>query len=95
MLKVVTTFKDSEVVLDGIIWELTVTLANFRSSTTRYFKLIPFQDNSIGRERLTELITRKNGFIHSMMASSVVDGGWYDGVFNPAGFYLEVIEGVE
>lgn len=46
-LKVVTISKDSEVVLNGLIRALTVTPSEFRTSTTRDFKLIPFQDNTI------------------------------------------------
>lgn len=71
-LKVVMTTKDSKAVLSGIIWALTV---KFGTSTMRDFRLVPFQDNAIGGEGLTECITQQNSFLHTAVAILVVDGG--------------------
>ena len=74
-LKVVTVEKDADAVLNGLIAALTRTPTKFRHSTTVDFKLIPFQNNAIGRDGITQLITRQNNYLHSSMATSVVDGG--------------------
>ena len=74
-LKVVTTEKGSEAFLNGLIECLTCTPIAFKYSTTVDFKLIPFKNNAIGRDGITELITRQNNFLHNSMATSVVDGG--------------------
>jgi len=74
-LKVVTTAEDSKVVLDGLITALTKTPREFQSSSTADFKLIPFQDNAIGRDGITELIERQNNYLHKTWAISVMDGG--------------------
>jgi len=72
-LRLVSAFKDIALVLDVLILALTVTPPNFRMSTTWYFKIIPFQDNVIGREGLTQLITRQNDFLH-LIWRLMVDG---------------------
>jgi len=74
-LKVVTVDEDAEVVLDGLIESLTRTPPEFKYSTTVDFKLIPFKNNAINGEGLTELFARHNNYLHSTMATSVVDGG--------------------
>ena len=74
-LKVVTTETDSQDVLDGLITALTKTPRDFQSSPTVDFKLIPFQDNAIGRDGITELIERQNNYLHKTWAISVIDGG--------------------
>ena len=71
----VTTEEDAEAVLNGLIECLTRTPTAFKYSTTVDFKLIPFQNHAIGRDGITELITRQNNFLHNSMATSVVDGG--------------------
>ena len=74
-LKVVTVEHDADKVLNGLIESLTRTPKEFQYSTTVDFKLIPFQSNAIGREGITELITCQNNFLHSTVATSVIDGG--------------------
>lgn len=74
-LKVVTVEEDSDAVLHGLIKALTRASPEFNYSTTVDFKLTPFQHNAIGRHGITQLITRQNNFLHSSMATSVVDWG--------------------
>ena len=74
-LKVVTTEADSQAILDGLIVALTQTPKEFQTSSTVDFKLIPFRDNAIGRDGITELIERQNSFLHKTCAISVIDGG--------------------
>jgi len=93
-LKVVITSKDSEAALNRLIRALKVNPSEFKNLTMRDFKLIPFQDNVIGREGLTELTTRQNGVLHSTVEILLVDGGWCDGVSKPEKFDMEVAEGV-
>lgn len=57
-LKVVTTKADSQDVLEGFIAAPTKTPREFQLSLTVNFKLVPFQDDAIGRDRITELIER-------------------------------------
>lgn len=75
VLRVVTTEDDSEAALYGLIDTLTCTPLEAKLSTTVYFKVTPFQNNDIGRDGITELITRQNNLLHNTMATSVVDGG--------------------
>ena len=73
--KAVTTATDSQEVLNGLITSLTKTPREFQSSLTVDFTLIPFQDNVIGRDDITELIEHQNKFLHKTWAISVIDGG--------------------
>ena len=59
--------EDAYTVMNGLIECLTHTMVDF--------KLIPFQNNVIGRDGITELITCQNNFLHRSMVTSVVDGG--------------------
>ena len=52
-LKVVSTEEDAGTVLNGLIEALTNTPQEYTHSTTVDFKLIPFQNNVIGRDGLT------------------------------------------
>ena len=74
-LKVVTVENDAEAVLNGLIKSLTRTPNTFRYSTTVDFKLVPFQNNAIGTEGITKLITQQNNYLHNTVATSVIDGG--------------------
>ena len=85
-MRVNTTQDDGEPVLNGLINALIETPHSFRRSNTRDFKLIPFQDNTIGRDGLTELITQQNELLHSTIAILVVDGGWCNWLFTPKAF---------
>ena len=58
-LKVVTVETDAEAVLQGLIESLTRTPKTYEYSTTVDFKLIPFQNNAIGKDGITELVTRQ------------------------------------
>ena len=66
---------DSDAVLNGLIDSFTCTLADFKYSTTVDFKLIPFQNNAISGEGITELFARQNNYLHNTMATWVVDSG--------------------
>ena len=57
-LKVVMILENNKVVLEGLIEALTETPDEFSVSSTAVFKLIPFQNHAIGRDRLTKLIKR-------------------------------------
>jgi len=57
-LKAVTIATDRQEVLDGLITALTKTPREFQSLSTVDLNLIPFQDNVIGRDGITELIER-------------------------------------
>ena len=74
-LNVVSIDEDAEAVLNGLIEALTSTPQEYNYLTTVDFKLTPFQNNAIGRDGLTQLITRQNNFLHNSMVTSVVDGG--------------------
>ena len=67
--------EDSEAVLDGLILALTRTPPEFKYYTMFAFKLTPFQNNAIGRDRITKLINQQTNFLHNSMATSAVDGG--------------------
>ena len=74
-LKVVTVERDLDTVLNGLINSLTRTFTEFKYSTTVDFKLIPFQNNAISGEGITELFARQNNYLHNTMATWVVDSG--------------------
>ena len=71
----VTVEEDVKAVLDGLIDSLTRTPPEFKYSTTVDFKLIPFQNSAISGDGLTKSFARQNNYLHSTMATSVVDGG--------------------
>ena len=73
-LNVVTTEADSQDVLEGLIFALTKTPKESQTSSTVDFKLIPFQDNTIGKDGITELTERQNHFLHKTWEISVIDG---------------------
>ena len=54
----------------------------YANSTTASFKLIPFQNTAINRAGIAELVTRQNDFLHHTMATSVVDVGTADEIYN-------------
>ena len=85
-LKVVTTNKDSEAVLDGLIGSLTITPKEFQASTMSNFKIILFQNHAIGR--LTKLLTRQNDVLHNTVAILVVDRGYYNTKFEGNGVMI-------
>ena len=81
-LKDVTTVADSQKVLDGLITAITKTPREFQTSSTVDFKLIPFHDNTIDHDGITELIERQKT-LHQTWAISVKDGGgWQLEVFD-------------
>ena len=54
----VTTDRDSDKVLEGLIEALTITPRTFMSSMTADFKLILFQNHAISQDGMTELMAR-------------------------------------
>ena len=87
-LKVVTNDEDCGRVLDGLIDALTTTPKEYLASNTAAFKLIPFRNHAIGRDGMTELMTRQNDFLHHTVAISVVNGGSCDQRFEDDGMTL-------
>ena len=87
-LKVVTNDEDCGRVLDGLIEALTTTPKEYLASNTASFELIPFRNHAIGRDGMTELMTRQNDFLHHTVAISVVNGGSCDQRFEDDGMTL-------
>ena len=77
-LKVVTTADSNDTTLEGLIDALTDTPTKYANSTMAKFKLVSFQDTSINKDGITELIIRQNEFLHVTMMNSVVDRGTCD-----------------
>ena len=81
-LKVFSTDKDSEEVLEGFIEVLTTPLPpESNTSTTETFKVIPFQHHAIDQDGLTEIIThQKKTFLYTTVDLSVVNNGQYNDI---------------
>ena len=80
-LKLVTTEDQSETILNSLIEVITETLTELATSTTAEFKLIPFQNTAINRDGIQELGVRQNSFLHVTTATSVINGGSGDDLF--------------
>ena len=81
VLKVDPTDEDSTNVLDRRIKALTSNPVEYWASNTADYKLIPFQNNAIGRDGLTKLIARQNEFLHNTTVISVVHERYCDARF--------------
>ena len=68
-----TTERDSDAILDDLSETLAEKLTELYYSTTVDFHLIPFNNNTIEYDGLTELITHHCNVLHSNTVTSVVN----------------------